>query len=204
MIRTFRKAHRGFTLVETLIAITIIMVVMVEPFKLVENSLTSSYVSRDELIANSLAQEGVEYVRHVRDTLYLATYPAPESTTWLQGFDGTGGGAAIDCRFPKLCTVDPTPIASTPVVVCFNGATNTCAAVPLYVSTPSSSSYPYLYNQAYNGTPTRFYRTVQICYLGNGSCTTLSNEAQVTVIVTWVSGHQTNTTKVVEYLQNWL
>ena len=66
--KTFGKA---FTLVETLVAISIIMIAIAGPFQVIEHALASAQISRDELIGNSLAQEGVEYVRSVRDGNYL-------------------------------------------------------------------------------------------------------------------------------------
>jgi prepilin-type N-terminal cleavage/methylation domain-containing protein len=182
---------KGFTLVETLVAVTIITIVLVAPFQLVENSLTSSYVARDELTANSLAQEGIEYALHLRANDYLFSYPSP-STDWLNGLSGISGGA--DCRAPRVCVLDP---SQNLVQAC---AGNNCSSLPLYIN-PST----YIYTQQVSGNRlSRFTRTIQVCFIGGASCTTQTDEAKVTVTVTWSTSHQTYTTTVVEYLRNWL
>lgn len=84
---------KGFTLIETLVAVTVIAIAIVGPFFAVQTALTASYTSRDQLIAASLAQEGVEYIRHVRDNNFLA------SRSWLFGLNS--------CR-PGPCVVDAT------------------------------------------------------------------------------------------------
>lgn len=125
---------QGFTLVETLVAISILMVSIVGPYYSVYKAVQATYVSRDQLIATTLAQEGVEYVRNVRDTNYLGSQP------WMTGLSACQGG--------KTCMVDATE----------NVAPTTCASActPLYVSSSN------LYTQQVTGTATRFTRSVQI------------------------------------------
>lgn len=189
---------KGFTIVETLVAITILMVVLIAPFKAAENALTSSYVARDELIANSLGQEAAEYMHGIRGNNYLVTYQGGGTPNWLQGVDGSV--STPNCFSPALCTVDIAPTAAVHVAQCYAGSgLNNCPALPLYTTGTS------LYTQVATGnTATRFYRTVQLCYIGGANCTVLTNEAKVTVTVTWSSGHQSYSTKIVDYLTNWL
>lgn len=66
---------RGFTLVETLIAIAILLVAVVGPISLVGDSLHKIYYAKDEMIAINLAQEGIEVVRQIRDSNMLAGVP---------------------------------------------------------------------------------------------------------------------------------
>lgn len=84
---------KGFTLVETLVAVTILTVAVVGPFTALQGALKNSFAARDQLVAASLAQEGVEYIRSVRDNNYLAGNP------WLAGLAA--------CQ-PGPCVVDPT------------------------------------------------------------------------------------------------
>ncbi len=191
-----RLANKGFTMVETLVAITIVMITLVGPFQAVEHALTASYASRDELIGNSLAQEAVEYVLNVRDNNYLWNNATP-GRSWTYGFDGTSGTA--NCITPNKCVVDP---FQATIVSCPN---NNCSTLPLYIAS-SGASQPYLYNQSTTGVPSRFTRSIQLCYVqSNGSCTAvLSNEAKLTVTVTWITASQTYNTTITEYLENWL
>jgi Tfp pilus assembly protein PilV len=195
-LRTQNKNVRAFTLVETLVAIAIIMIAIVGPFLEIENALTASYVARDQLIGNSLAQEAVEYVRTMRDGNYLYNHANPlvvPQLWWLQGLNGPTPGTP-DC-FANKCTVDPR--AATPITQC-SGA---CTA-PLYIN-----STTHLYNQQSSGVASRFIRSIQLCYMhGAGAAcdTNVSNEAKLTVTVSWVTQNKPYSTTIVEYLQNWL
>lgn len=55
------------TLIETLVAITILSVAIVAPMSLTIQSLLSAYYARDQVTASNLAQEAIESVRSVRD-----------------------------------------------------------------------------------------------------------------------------------------
>lgn len=182
---------KGFTLIETLVAIAILTTAMVAPFYALQESIKSADVSRDEITGSNLAQEGVEYVRSIRDGNYLYVRENPSSTqTWLYGLDGTTSNSITspNCFTPNLCTVDATALATTPVV-----SYTSTSSVP--VLTLSSASY--LYNQANNGTPTIFKRTVQLT-------TITAWEVRVNVTVAWTTDHIPYVTTVSEYLDNWL
>ena len=60
-------ASRGMTLIETLVAISILAVAIVAPMTLTMQSLSSAYYARDQVVASNLAQEAIESVRAVRD-----------------------------------------------------------------------------------------------------------------------------------------
>ena len=61
------SAQRGFTLVETLIAIAILLIAVVGPISLIGDALHKLYYAKDQMIAINLAQEGIEVVRQRRD-----------------------------------------------------------------------------------------------------------------------------------------
>ncbi|MFZ2887015.1 MAG: prepilin-type N-terminal cleavage/methylation domain-containing protein [Minisyncoccia bacterium] len=62
---------RGMTLVETLVAVSILSVAIVAPMTLTMQSLSAAYYARDQVIASNLAQEAIEAVRAVRDANIL-------------------------------------------------------------------------------------------------------------------------------------
>jgi len=68
----FNKGMVGFTLIETMVAVSIIAVGLVSALTLISNSLF--YVSniQDRLTAANLAQEGIELVRNLRDNNWLS------------------------------------------------------------------------------------------------------------------------------------
>lgn len=57
----------GFTLVETMVAITVLLLAIVGPMSLAQQGIYSSRASKDQITAYYLAQEAFEYVRNQRD-----------------------------------------------------------------------------------------------------------------------------------------
>lgn len=90
------KAPRAFTLIETLVAISVLLVSLAGPLSIAAQALNSAYYARDQVTAYYLAQEAIEYVRAVRDQNYLAGNP------WLTGLDGNGGPSC----FTDECVID--------------------------------------------------------------------------------------------------
>lgn len=181
------KSGKGFTLVETLIAIAIISIAIVGPFHVAQGVLQTSYTARDQLLASSLAQEGVEYIRSVRDGNYLFNLHNSGSRPWLFGFDAStyGGVQSADC-YSNACVVDvgqQSPIATS----CGDA---TCATRPLYLSASN------IYTQTVTIKPTKFVRKVVFTSIS-------ATETLVTVTVTWTS-HGTHTLILTETLRNWL
>lgn len=167
---------QGFTLVETLVAITILMVSIVGPFYSVYKAVQATYISRDQLIATTLGQEGVEYVRNIRDSNYIYNLAHPGNTvSWMNGL--------APCQNANGCMVDATE----------NTAPTTCSGAcnPLYVSSTN------LYTQQVTGTVTRFTRTVKIT-------TVSATEVTVNVTITWYNLRIPYTITITEHLYNWL
>ncbi|NMB92488.1 MAG: hypothetical protein GYA31_02605, partial [Parcubacteria group bacterium] len=65
------KFKSGFTLVEALVALSILIVGIISGFILVTRALYDVAIIQDRLTASFLAQEGLEIVRQIRDTNYL-------------------------------------------------------------------------------------------------------------------------------------
>ncbi len=195
MIKNALSTKKGFTLVETLVAIAVIVLALVGPFLSVQHALIASYVARDELIGNSLAQEGIEYVRGIRDNNFLAANSSGGTDSdWLAGLD-----VSPDC-FNNFCTVDP---PTNTISTCPN---NSCA--PLYLNA-LSNNYLYTYTQSTGSgnIQSRFTRSIQLCYVQtSGSCTATpaTNEAKITATVTWMTSGVPGKAVVTDYLQNWL
>ncbi|HEY0011193.1 MAG TPA: prepilin-type N-terminal cleavage/methylation domain-containing protein [Candidatus Paceibacterota bacterium] len=173
--------HRGFTLVETLVAITILVMAVVGPLYAVHRSVIASYTARDALIATALAQEGVEYIRSVRDTNYLS------EQDWLTNLspcvvNGSEGPSDYGCA------VDPNP--TTPVIqACASQGGGGCAKLKL----DGASRY-----RIGAGTDTSFSRKVTITPVGSGG-----TEVELTVTVSWSTLRIPYTVTVREHLYKW-
>ena len=76
--------YSGFTLIEALVAISILLVGIISAFSLVTKSLVTAPVIQDRLVASFLAQEGIENVRHTRDSNFLKILKTG-SGNWLGG-----------------------------------------------------------------------------------------------------------------------
>jgi len=124
--------ERGFTFVETLVAIAILLLGVVAPLALTYQSLAASRIARNQITATFLAEEGIEYVRAVRDSNTL------NGSAWLSGLS--------DCLSADGCMIDET--AGDSVTPC-EGA---CAPL-LYNSETAIYGYE-------TGTTSPFTRTV--------------------------------------------
>ncbi len=124
--RPMRKLVSGFTLIETLVAIAILTLAVVGPLYTADRALVSAQLANQQLTASYLAQEGVEYVRGLRDDAYLSTY---------RTYQNTSGVNISDTAWASFLT--------TSVGSCRSG---TCSYDPSYgLSACSGSSCPTLY-----------------------------------------------------------
>lgn len=61
----------GFTLLEALVAISILMVAVSAPITIAQKGLSSAVYSKDQMIAAYLAQDAIEYIKNKRDELSI-------------------------------------------------------------------------------------------------------------------------------------
>lgn len=78
----YRKGA-GFTLIEVIIAISIIVVGIISCISLISSSVSGATTGKSKIIAAGLAQEGVEIVRNIRDNNW-ANYKRTIDT-WRDG-----------------------------------------------------------------------------------------------------------------------
>lgn len=74
----------GFSLIETIIAITVIGLVITAAASLTQSSLRIGSVTMNQLIANHLAEEGLEITRNIRDSNWISNVP------FRKGFEQNG------------------------------------------------------------------------------------------------------------------
>ncbi|MCX6703128.1 MAG: prepilin-type N-terminal cleavage/methylation domain-containing protein [Candidatus Zambryskibacteria bacterium] len=162
----FKKT--GFTLVEVLVAISILSISILATFTAVQNSLKSTNFAEDQVIAYYLADEALEFIRNFRDSnaiRHVSALGSGGTYGWLSGFAGAGG----DPCFPgKFCHID---VPGNRVYECSSDA----ASCPVLLYNASAGVYEYV-----TGTATQFKRSVSITM-------TNATEAVVRVQVSWTA-----------------
>jgi Tfp pilus assembly protein PilV len=89
--------NKSFTLIETIVAISILTVGILAVSSLISYFISVSSISRQRLIAAYLAQEGIEIVKNIRDTNFIS------GTAWDSGLTNcTGGCTNFDWRSKTL------------------------------------------------------------------------------------------------------
>jgi len=191
MMYSFSKQKAGFSLVETLVAITILLIVITGPMSIVANATQGTTVSSERLVANFLAQEGAELAQMARDNILLPRFDGVSSDAWTEF---TTGGTYSDC-FSGGCGLEILTNAngSLDVIDCRNPAV-ALTACQLHVRSAGERS---LYTHDSAGTsPSVFRREVEMTIAAAG------NEVRVVSRVTWrpVGQQRLQSAEVVTYL----
>ncbi len=184
-----KKEHNyfgGYTLLETLVAIVVLSLAIVAPLGIASKSLFQALLAKEQLTAFYLAQEGMEAMRHLRDTNILRTGGGPTGYDWLDGIPvpldqdlyidvSTIGSGAPHRVEPDLC----------PGGVC-----------PPLTLDPNSGLYAY---DELNDPASPFTRIVRVTPSTNGN----PDEVSVIVTVNWSVGENNRSVVLREVLFNW-
>ncbi len=177
-----KKGHitTGFTLIETMVAVSILALAVSGPLLTANRAIVAAEISRDQLTASYLAQEGIEYVRAMRDDEYLKLYVGGDtSTAWTNFLNVISPCRATVSSPSQACSFDPVgtggvpslsacPAGSCPQLhLANNGATN------YYTTNPSAPGIT---------ASTAFTRTIRV--VGAGSEAT-PQDVRVVSTLTW-------------------
>lgn len=168
-----RLKNRGFTLVETLIAVGILSLSVAAVFTAVQSGIASSTYAKDQIIAFYLAQDAMEFIRNVRDENALHVVGGA-STHWLDRLASVPGDP---CYFGKACTID----SPANVISECTGGQNACPPLKQDVPPPGGSG---LFGYQPSWTDSRFTRTIIFEELRNYAT---SDEVSITVRISWVN-----------------
>ena len=164
----------GFTLVETLIAIAILLLAILGPLLISSGALHSAYYASDQVTAFYLAQEGIEYVRMLRDNELIAMGGSPNDS-WDSGFSQCeGGGCGLNAisAFPGgNIFFNPGPNS---LVLCNGIGDDAC------IVRKNTDGY---FVQGTNDKPTNFRRIIKVVPVGDGY------EDRIISEVTWQTGN---------------
>jgi prepilin-type N-terminal cleavage/methylation domain-containing protein len=150
---------KGFTLIETMVAVTLLSISIVAPMTLVTRSLSSAYYARDQITAFNLAQDALEGVRAIRDANVL----------------NNALGLPVQNLFTGLVVPSDVPFTIDTI----NG--NVVAACPTVCDLMTTNGIFYSYTAGGGWQPTHFRRTVTWT-------TVTADEIRISAKVEWYSG----------------
>ncbi len=78
----FQVSKTGFTILETLVALSLIVAALVGPVALITRGLAATSISKNKLIAANLAQEGIELGRAIRENNILCGHVGELDALW--------------------------------------------------------------------------------------------------------------------------
>jgi len=186
-----RQKNKGFTLVETLIALAIFSVSILGLMTVLSQGISDTTYAKRKNIATYLAQEGIEYMRNIRDTYVL--YSEDGSIGW-DAFKTKLISSPAKCHLDNGCYFDDQdlnydnqvqPIAGIYMIEC--GAT--CASL-LYDS--NTGQYNYV-----TGDNSGFVRKIQVDLISG-------DELGISSTVSWTQGSGTYQITFYENLFRWV
>jgi prepilin-type N-terminal cleavage/methylation domain-containing protein len=196
-----KKQTRGFTLLETLVAIAILSMAVGAAFSIASKSLISSFYSRNQTTALFLAAEGLELVRNVRDNvaIYNQTHSGTDKN-WLEPF-------IAGCISPtSSCDINPTAFSTAynnagslefSALVKTGCGTYGCVLKNIYLVPGDVQAY-----SSTGSTGDSFYsRKITIVCIPSDCDDTGKIEAYVTSTVFW--NRNADSISITETLSNW-
>lgn len=187
MTKATNQFSKGFTLVESLVAISILSLSITATFTAVQLGLKSTLSAKDQITAFYLAQEAMEFIKNTRDENALHSI-RDGSTNWLTGLTITSGGLSGPCDYGKVCIID-SPQDS--VSFC-SGALGSC---PKLNQDSTTGLFSYASGPTWNQSP--FRREIQFRTVAGNP-----NEVLVTISMSWTTEGVANSFQVSQSLFN--
>jgi len=185
LTRIRKDDNAGFTLVETLVAISILMLSVSGPLYYASESLKAAIYARDQITAFYLAQDAFEQIRKIRDN---NTYFLGSTVLWNEGLIGCENDIITKCiiaKDPSLLYTLSTGIAEDDTFL-YRGANG-------------------LYSHDTGGTKTIFKRMIKIEPTNGDTILTewpKATEMKVTVFIKWNSRGSDRDFTAYEFLRN--
>lgn len=152
------KKGKGFTLMETLVAISILLIAVVVPLSTIGGSTSYLFLARDQMTAINFAQEGIEVVRQKRDSNMLSKWKGG-TANWSDGL--SAGMYIVDAPTLSLAGV--------------------AGGQPIYQEDATGLFHQFSFAPGAGYTKTHFMRTVKIEDIS-------LFEKKITSTVTWLAG----------------
>lgn len=177
---TKRTKQQGFTLVETLVSITILLIVVTGPMTISMSTARSTSFASEQVVAFFLAQEGAEIAQKARDELLLQGFAGTEPDPWGEFSDSSVGADYETCYKTTGCGLMLNTNADgsvyTPLWDCSGG--NKCK---LYEDTAANKRARYTYDSAGGKPETSYTRVITFTKVSDW-------DVKVVSTVTWRTG----------------
>ena len=190
-------AQSGFTLIETLVAVLILTLSIGALLSLASSGFYSVRYSRNQIVANNLLQESIEYIRNSRDSAIEQGFTWD---TWQQqilsvDISGNATGSGFDgCLSVNGCFIDP--YTTDPKIKQCDG---TCPYVQYY---PDNYFYGYLANYPFliSNQPyeTSFVRKIVIT-----PSSQTADQLVIKATISWENGSSPRTLSQTTLITNW-
>ena len=193
------EQQKGFTILEVIIAAFILMVGIGGAFALIQQNISITSISKNQLIATNLVNEGLESVRAIRDSNFIAIFKSVPLVSWdsngIEDCDSSGTNISL-CQF--VCVEETT--SSFP-------SCNTNMPDPGFVDfkleayqgnvLQIDSNADFRIRTSGSLTPSLFTREIRIEKFG-------VNKVEVKVRVFWTQKGVQRTVEATTFLYNWL
>ena len=168
------KLHKGFTLLEALIAVTIFTASILALLSILAQGISTTTYAKNKIVASYLAEEGVEYVRNTRDNFVL--------------YNTSGSGVGWS-EFKS----NVTPLCDTGCYFNDNDSPVACGeACPELLYDENTGEYQYV-----SGAPSGYIRKIIIEFISD------DDESKVSSSVSWVQGSGVHEVVFSDNLFNW-
>lgn len=190
------KSNRGFTLLETLVAVFILVLAITGPMVFAQSSLRTAFLSRDQITAFFLAQDAIESIKNIRDDNAL------KSKNWLDGIYVCSGNVGDAClvSLETLYDYDPVSGKEAGEILLEECSSGTCPV--LKNDSVGRFGYTFVSEETTNS---RFTRNIYLNEVVRDNDSQIV-ELQIVVEVIWTSNVKVQESRIVvqENIFNWI
>lgn len=179
--------QKGFTLVETLVSITLLLIVVTGPMTISMSTARSTSFASEQVVAFFLAQEGAEIAQMARDELLLQGFAGTEPDPWGAFSDNTAGADYYACFKATGCGLEINTDSDGTLKIGSGKAFKDCATdvdkCRLYYDTTTHKRARYTYDSTGGKAASPYTRTITFQQMSGFDVKVVSK-------VTWRTGTQ--------------
>ncbi len=194
------QKNKGFTLIETMIAVFVLVMAINGLLGLIASSLYSARYSKNDITANFLIQEAIDYIRNDRDsTAFLAATTGGGWNVFLAKY----GYPNSSCFSANGCEIEPANIITANINACSGVIGGNFGTIPCKVfnydeSASSKDFYTYTTPTGYVASNFKRQITMSINPTINNP-----DELDIMVTVEWLNGSLVRSRTSRVSLLNW-